>query len=119
MQSSTASFVNRTNIAQGIILFLDLIVTLFTEYQRHSVFFSIALYFLQFLMILASVVNLFVRLANTYPFRVGLAGKVLGEFSLIMWAISLYVIAFFVARATFVVLKIIIIILLNKKYRYQ
>jgi hypothetical protein len=103
MQSATINFVHRTNIAQAIFCFLDLIVVLFSEDQRNSVFYSISLYFLQFLVILASVVTFFVRLANTYPLRVGLAGTVFGEFSIGIWATVLYFIAFLVARATFVV----------------
>jgi len=103
LHSTTANFVNRTNIAQTILICLDLILTLFAEDQRHSVFFAISLYFLQFILLIAMTVTFFVRVGNTYPLRIGLAGVVFSEFGMVLWGTGIYFLAFITARATFVV----------------
>ena len=89
---------HRSAFILNIIILGDLLLTLFSETQRHTFYIVAACYFLQFLFILANFIMLLLLFTNTYAFKAGVVKVMLSEFKGTLLIYCAYLTIFLVTR---------------------
>jgi hypothetical protein len=86
-------------LVQKVLLIGDLILTLLAENQRHIFYVLAGCYGVQFVLLVANIILLFVLFTNTYAFKAGVVQIMIKEFRgpLIMYGV--YAVVFLVTRA--------------------
>ncbi|KAJ1566316.1 hypothetical protein HK405_010290, partial [Cladochytrium tenue] len=98
-QSDAALPMVRMAAIQFALLAADLLISLFADSLRHVAVNLVSVYLLQYVLLSANTVILFVRFTHTYPFRAGVIGVMVAEFRPHLFAIAAYHLSLLAARA--------------------
>ncbi|KAI9339511.1 transmembrane protein 138-domain-containing protein [Zopfochytrium polystomum] len=96
--NAAAPMVRMVAIQFGL-LFSDILIALFVDSLRHVAVNLISVYLVQYVLLAANTVILFVRFTHTYPFRAGMIGIMVNEFRGHLFAILLYHLTLIGARS--------------------
>ncbi|KAI9093123.1 transmembrane protein 138-domain-containing protein [Phlyctochytrium arcticum] len=87
-----------TTILLLVFLFGDLLATVLAESRRGQYFTVVIAYVVQFLLLAANLLLLFIGFSGSYPFRAGLMSIMMREFAAALWGSGAYFVVMLVCR---------------------
>jgi hypothetical protein len=98
MEHFQAKKLHQAAFIQKCLILGDLLLTLLSEFQAHTFYFVAGCYFIQFLLIVANIIQLLILFANTFAFRAGMVQIMLAEFMGVLGVYALYFCVFVITR---------------------